>query len=70
MLALTVLPGFDPLPTMVVLEVFEKMQLYMNCTDPEERRVMEFKMKTKLDELSKDLLAQISIFDIGPTKHY
>ncbi|KAJ4905744.1 Uncharacterized protein Rs2_09402 [Raphanus sativus] len=58
MLAPSVPPGFAPRPNLVAPEVFEQMQLYMNCTDPEERRIREFKMKSVLDELSKDPVAQ------------
>ena len=41
-------------------EVFEEMQLYMNCVDPEERRIREFRMKNVLSDLSKDPTAQRS----------
>lgn len=39
MLAPAVPPGFTPRPNLVAAEVFEQWQLYMNCTDPEERRI-------------------------------
>ncbi|KAJ4889246.1 Uncharacterized protein Rs2_28994 [Raphanus sativus] len=34
------------------------MRIYMNCVDPEERRIREARMKMTLDELSRDPLAQ------------
>lgn len=58
MLALEVPPGFSSRPNLVAPEVFEQMQVYMNCTDPEERRIREFKMKSVFDNLSKDPIAQ------------
>ena len=51
-------PGFAPPAGLIAPEVFEQMQLYMNCIDPEERRIREFRMKKALDELSKDSIAQ------------
>lgn len=60
LLAPSVPPGFEPIPNMVPPEVFDQMRLYMNCTNPEERRIREFKMKQTLDDLSKDLVTQRS----------
>lgn len=60
LLAPTVPLGFEPLPNLVVPEVFEQMKKYMNYGDPEERRIREFKMKKTLDELSNDPAAQMS----------
>ncbi|KAH0893524.1 hypothetical protein HID58_055953, partial [Brassica napus] len=51
-------PGFVPPAGLIAPEVFEQMQLYMNCIDPEERRIREFRMKKAWDELSKDSIAQ------------
>lgn len=51
-------PGFEPPAGLIAPEVFEQMQLYMNCIDPEERRIREFRMKKALDDLSKDSIAQ------------
>ncbi|KAH0936497.1 hypothetical protein HID58_013614, partial [Brassica napus] len=51
-------PGFDPPAGLIAPEVFEQMQLYMNCIDPEERRIREFRMKKALDDLSKDSISQ------------
>ncbi|XP_013668534.1 uncharacterized protein At4g02000-like [Brassica napus] len=51
-------PGFAPPAGLIAPEVFEQIQLYMNCIDPEERRIREFRMKKALDDLSKDSIAQ------------
>lgn len=51
-------PGFEPPAGLIAPEVFEQMQLYMNCIDPEERRIREFRMKKALDDLSQDSIAQ------------
>lgn len=59
LLAPSIPPGFAP-KSIVVPEVFEQMQLYMNCTDPEERRIREFKMKMALQDLSMNPRAQSS----------
>lgn len=59
LLAPSVPPGFVP-KSIVAPEVFEQMQLYMNCTDPEERRIREFKMKMALQDLSMNPGAQSS----------
>ncbi|KAF2562692.1 hypothetical protein F2Q70_00015131 [Brassica cretica] len=40
------------------------MQLYMNCIDPEERRIREFRMKEVLRELSNNPGAQSSYFQL------
>ncbi|XP_056847378.1 uncharacterized protein LOC108838773 [Raphanus sativus] len=58
LLAPSIPPGFEPPTGLIAPEVFEQMQLYMNCTDPEERRIREFRMKKALDELSRDSIAQ------------
>lgn len=58
LLAPSIPPGFEPHSTMVAPEVFEEMRIYMNCVDPEERRIREARMKKTLDELSRDPLAQ------------
>lgn len=58
LLAPTIPPGFSAPSGLIAPEVFEQMQLYMNCLDPEERRIREFRMKKALDELSKDSIAQ------------
>ncbi|CAN6986811.1 unnamed protein product, partial [Brassica rapa subsp. trilocularis] len=58
LLAPSVPPGFEPLPTLVAPEVFEQMKIYMSCTDPEERSIREAKMRKTLNELSKDPVAQ------------
>ncbi|CAF2317713.1 unnamed protein product [Brassica napus] len=50
--------GFEPPAGLIASEVFDQMQLYMNCLDPEERRIRKFRMKKVLDELSKDSIAQ------------
>ncbi|WZZ01285.1 hypothetical protein YC2023_073613 [Brassica napus] len=55
----TVPPGFAP-RSVVAPEVFEEMQMYMNCTDPEERRLREYKMKRALQDLSSNPGAQSS----------
>nr|VDD51770.1 unnamed protein product [Brassica oleracea] len=55
----TVPPGFAP-RSVVAPEVFEEMQMYMNCTDPEERRLREYKMKKALQDLSSNPGAQSS----------
>ncbi|KAH0900977.1 hypothetical protein HID58_040480 [Brassica napus] len=34
-------PGFAPPAGLIAPEVFEQIQLYMNCIDPEERRIRE-----------------------------
>ncbi|KAJ4904661.1 hypothetical protein Rs2_18612 [Raphanus sativus] len=52
-------PGFVP-RSVVAPEVFTEMQLYMNCTDPEERRIREFRMKEVLKVLSSNPGAQSS----------
>ncbi|KAF2586504.1 hypothetical protein F2Q70_00036717 [Brassica cretica] len=52
-------PGFAP-RSVVAPEVFEEMQMYMNCTDPEERRLREYKMKKALQDLSSNPGAQSS----------
>ncbi|CAN7056039.1 unnamed protein product [Brassica oleracea var. botrytis] len=59
LLAPSVPPGFVP-KSIVAPEVFEQMQLYMNCTDPEERRIREFKMKMALQDFSMNPGAQSS----------
>lgn len=51
-------PGFEPPAGLIAPEVFEQMQLYMNCIDPEERRIRELRMKKALDDLSKDSIAR------------
>lgn len=58
LLALSIPPGFEPPAGLIASEVFDQMQLYMNCLDPEERRIRKFRMKKVLDELSKDSIAQ------------
>ena len=58
LLAPSVPPGFEPLPTLVAPEVFEQMKIYMSCADPEERSIREAKMRKTLNELSKDPVAQ------------
>lgn len=60
LLAPSVPPGFEPSPSVVVPEVFEQMKLYMDCVDPEERKIREAKMRKTLQELSKDPIAQRS----------
>lgn len=52
-------PGFPP-KTLVAPEVFEDMQLYLKCTDMEERRIREHKLKMALRELSSNHGAQSS----------
>lgn len=52
-------PGFPP-KSLVAPEVFEEMQLYTNCIDPEERRIREFNMKKTLRDLSLNPGAQNS----------
>ncbi|KAL0723274.1 hypothetical protein Bca4012_037873 [Brassica carinata] len=52
-------PGFVP-RSVVAPEVFEEMHLYMNCTNPEERRIREFRMKEVLRVLSSNPGAQSS----------
>ncbi|XP_013668869.1 uncharacterized protein LOC106373202 [Brassica napus] len=47
-------PGFEPSSSVVAPEVFEQMQIYMNCADPEERRIRESGMRMTLQEFSKD----------------
>lgn len=59
LLAPSVPPGFSP-SSFVVPEVLEEMQLYMNCIDPEERRIREIRMKEVLRELSNNPGAQSS----------
>ncbi|CAF2160806.1 unnamed protein product [Brassica napus] len=59
LLSQSVPPGFAP-RSVVAPEVFEEMQLYMNCTDPEERRIREFRMKEVLRVLSSNPGAQSS----------
>ncbi|KAF3507073.1 hypothetical protein F2Q69_00008011 [Brassica cretica] len=58
MFAPSIPPGFAPPAGLIAPEVFEQMQLYMNCIDPEERRIREFRMKKAWDELSNDSIAQ------------
>ncbi|KAG2329605.1 hypothetical protein Bca4012_020847 [Brassica carinata] len=58
MLAPTIPPGFRPHHNIVAPEVFKQMQLYMDCVDPEERRLRETRMKQTLPEFSKDPIAQ------------
>lgn len=58
LLAPTVPPRFSPPTGLIAPDVFEQMQLYMNCIDHEERRIREFKMRKALDDLSKDSIAQ------------
>ncbi|KAL0837766.1 hypothetical protein Bca101_089656 [Brassica carinata] len=58
LLAPSVPPGFEPHSSIVAPEVFEEMRTYMNCVDPEERRIREIKMRKTLDELSRDPVAQ------------
>lgn len=58
LLAPSVPPGFEPHSSIVAPEVFEDMRTYMNCVDPEERRIREIKMRKTLDELSRDPVAQ------------
>lgn len=60
MLAPTVPPGFRAPSNIVAFEVFEQMQLYMNYTDPEERRIREFRMKQALADLERNPSAQRS----------
>ncbi|KAJ0264753.1 hypothetical protein HA466_0030500 [Hirschfeldia incana] len=52
-------PGF-PSKSLVAPDIFEEMKLYMNCTDPEERRIREFKMVKALQDLSSNPDAQSS----------
>ncbi|CAN7110767.1 unnamed protein product [Brassica rapa subsp. narinosa] len=59
LLASSVPPGFPP-KSVVAPQVFEQMQLYMDCTDPEERRIREFKMQMTLRDLSSNPGAQSS----------
>ena len=59
LLAPLVPPGFPP-KFVVAPEVFEQMQLYMDYTNPEERRIREFKMKMTLRDLSSNPGAQSS----------
>ncbi|KAF3523214.1 hypothetical protein F2Q69_00049073 [Brassica cretica] len=49
---------YSAIERLIAPEVFEQMQLYMNCIDPEERRIREFRMKKALDDLSQDSIAQ------------
>ncbi|KAG2314278.1 hypothetical protein Bca52824_017400 [Brassica carinata] len=58
LLAPNVPPGFSPPAGLIAPEIFEHMQLYMNCQDPEERGIREYRMKKALDDLSKDSIAQ------------
>ncbi|XP_048599919.1 uncharacterized protein LOC106355563 [Brassica napus] len=69
LLAPSVPPGFEPHPTMVAHEVFEQMKIYMSCSDPEERRIREEKMRKTLNELSNDPMAQRSCLrlEMAPT---
>lgn len=60
LLAPSVPPGFEPLPTVVAPEDFEQMKIYMNCADPEERRIREARKKQTLNEISNDPIAQRS----------
>ncbi|KAH0868463.1 hypothetical protein HID58_075485 [Brassica napus] len=53
-------PGFEPSPSVVAPEVFEQMRIYMNCADPEERRIRESRMIMTLQDLSKDPIGQRS----------
>ncbi|KAJ4910479.1 Uncharacterized protein Rs2_05100 [Raphanus sativus] len=59
LLAPTAPPGF-PSKSLVAPEVFEEMQFYMNCTDPEERRLREAKMVKALRDISTNPGAQSS----------
>ncbi|KAF3564173.1 hypothetical protein DY000_02016962 [Brassica cretica] len=59
----TILPGFEPHPSIVAPEVFEKMRLYMDYVDLEERIIREAKMRKTLQELSKDPIARDHISD-------
>ncbi|KAF3512536.1 hypothetical protein F2Q69_00005507 [Brassica cretica] len=63
LLAPSVPPGFSP-SSFVVPEVLKEMQLYMNCIDPEERRIREFRMKEVLRELSNNPGAQSSYLQL------
>lgn len=60
LLAPTIPPGFEPLPNVVVPKVFNKMRIYVNCMDPEERRIREHRMTQTLNDLSKDPVVQRS----------
>ncbi|KAF2574698.1 hypothetical protein F2Q70_00004853 [Brassica cretica] len=59
----TILPGFEPHPSIVAPEVFEKMRLYMDYVDLEERIIRVAKMRKTLQELSKDPIARDHISD-------
>ncbi|CAG7909506.1 unnamed protein product [Brassica rapa] len=61
LLAPSIPPGFEPPAGLIAPQVFDQMKLYMNCLDPEERRIMEFRTKKALDELSKDSIAQHAV---------
>ncbi|KAH0903301.1 hypothetical protein HID58_042804, partial [Brassica napus] len=67
LLAPSVPPGFEPHSSIVAPEVFEEMRTYMNCVDPEERRIREIKMRKTLDELSRDPVAQRASMEVGIT---
>ncbi|KAG2252043.1 hypothetical protein Bca52824_082179 [Brassica carinata] len=43
---------------LIAPEVFEQMQLYMNCIDPEERRIREFRMKKAMTYHKTQLLKE------------
>lgn len=58
LMAPSIPPDFEPSPSLVAPEVFDQMRLYMDCVDPEERRIREAKMRKTLQELSKDPIAQ------------
>ncbi|XP_013617300.1 PREDICTED: uncharacterized protein LOC106323776 [Brassica oleracea var. oleracea] len=59
-LAPVIPPGFEPSPSVVAPEVFEQMRIYMNCADPEERRIRESRMRMTLQDLSNDPIGQRS----------
>lgn len=60
LLAPTIPPGFEPSASVVVPEVFEQMRIYMNCSDPDERKIREAKMRKTLQELSSYPISQRS----------
>lgn len=64
LMAPTIPPGFKPSPNIVAPEVFEQMRIYMDCVDPEERRLREVKMRKTLQELSSDPIAQRSCLQL------
>ncbi|KAF8116030.1 hypothetical protein N665_0023s0009 [Sinapis alba] len=53
-------PGFEPTPNVVAPKVWEQMKLYMNYTNPEERKIREFRMKEALKDLSRNIVVQSS----------